>query len=186
MSFGSLASGPVHTFQLGSNVTTIDYVLVNYDAIRGVSSCITLEDHALNTSDHLPIKCTVDLTHLRYSASTTFPSQPLNWTEGEKSHHTTLYAKATDEIVRPLAQKEFHSIEEVDFVIKYVCQEIVKAAENVISKKKLKPSVRIKDKALFQLCWKSHVAFRKWKETGRPLQGPIADKRKKCKRNVAS
>ena len=148
MSLGCLASGPIHTFQSGMNATTIDYVIVNQDAMRGVLSCSTLEDHPLNTSDHLPIRCTVDTTHLRYPTSPAFPFQPLNWTGGEKSLQTLLYAKATDDIVRPLLNKDFHSIEEIDYEIEQVCQEVIKAAENLIPKKKLKPSVCIKDKIL--------------------------------------
>ena len=35
VSLGCLASGPVHTFQSGTNATTIDYVVVNQDAMRG-------------------------------------------------------------------------------------------------------------------------------------------------------
>ena len=73
-------------------------------------------------SDRLPIRCTVDTTHLRYPTSPVFPFQPLNWTEGEKSRQTLLYAKATDDIVRPMLNKGFHSIEEIDYEIKEVCQ----------------------------------------------------------------
>ena len=42
------------------------------------------------------------------------------------------------------------------------------------------------DKSFSYLCWKSRHAFRKWKVTGRPLQGPVAEDRKKYKRDVAS
>ena len=105
--------------------------------MRGVSSCITLEDHPLNTSDHLPIQCTVDMTHLRYPTSPAFPSQPLNCSDGEKLPQTLQYAKATDEIVRPLLNKVFHSIEEIDHEIKQVSQAIESAAENLIPKKRL-------------------------------------------------
>lgn len=46
----ALHLGPVHTFQSGTNATTIDYV-VNQDAMRGVSSCTTLEDRIRSSSN---------------------------------------------------------------------------------------------------------------------------------------
>ena len=76
------------------------------------------------------------MTHLRYPTSPAFPSQPLNWLDGEKSLQTLQYAKATDEIVRPLLNKDFHSIEEIDYEIKQVCQAIVNAAENLANSQK--------------------------------------------------
>ena len=51
VSLGCLASGPVHTFQSGTNATTIDYVVVNQDAMRGsylaLHSKITLSIHQI-------------------------------------------------------------------------------------------------------------------------------------------
>ena len=43
----------------------------------------------------------------------------------------------------------------------------------------------IKDAFLSNLCWKSRVAFREWKEVGRPPAGPVYENRKKCKRRVS-
>ena len=60
VSLGCLASGPVHIFQSGTNATTIDYV-VNQDAMRGVSSCTTLEDRIRSSSNTM---------YSRYDSST--------------------------------------------------------------------------------------------------------------------
>ena len=47
-----LASDSVHTYHSGSASTTLDYVLGN---LAILSSCVTLDEDQLNTSDHLPI-----------------------------------------------------------------------------------------------------------------------------------
>ena len=43
---------------------------------------------------------------------------------------------------------------------------------------------KIHDLVLSELCWKSRSAFRVWKNSARPLSGPIYDDRIRCKRAV--
>ena len=64
VSMGSLSSGAAYTYSSGDFTSTIDYVLTIQDAHRGVLSCVTLEDHPLNSSDYLPAK----LTSLTYDS----------------------------------------------------------------------------------------------------------------------
>ena len=85
VSLSSLASGHSSTYSSGGHTSTIDYVLGNDDALRGVSSCVTLDDHPLNTSDHLAIFCTLDLTHIRHPVTSAFLSQPLDWHQARGS-----------------------------------------------------------------------------------------------------
>ena len=62
VSLGSLSSGSTYTYSSGKHKSIIDYVLANQDALRGISSCVTLEENPLNFSDHLPIKCSINLS----------------------------------------------------------------------------------------------------------------------------
>ena len=167
-------------------MTTIDYVRANQDSLRGISSCVTTEDHPLNTSDHLSIKCCLDLSHLRCPTILAFPKQPLNWVQGEKSLSTSDYAKETDNVAHPLLGKDYTSIEEIEGDLQHVCQKLVEAADLLIPRKKTSrtPVNRVKDKTLSHLCWKSWCAFRHWKDAGRPRTGPVTKARKKCKRHV--
>ena len=98
-------------------------MLGNDDALRGLSSCVILEDHPLNTSDHLAILCTLDLAHLRHPAPFAFPPQPLDWNHSSTTGATTQYVKTCDDIIRPLLGKDYSSIEEVDADLKFVCKE---------------------------------------------------------------
>ena len=93
------------------------------DALRGVSSCVTLDDHPY-TSDHLAILCTLDLTHIRHPVTTSFLSQPLDWHQARGSEATLHYAGTCDDIVRPLLEKDYSSIGEVEEDLRTVCKEI--------------------------------------------------------------
>ena len=101
VSLGCVSTGPTHTFVSGGNMTTIDYVLANQDALSGIFSCVTAEDHRLNTSDHLSIKCFLDLSHLRCPTILAFPNQPLNWVQGEKSLSTMQAIKPRKQTMLP-------------------------------------------------------------------------------------
>ena len=52
--------------------------------------------------------------------------------------------------------------------------------------KRSKPRCKIVDHALSHLCWKSHSAFRQWKEAGRSRSGPLFEERKHCKKAIKS
>ena len=147
VSLGCVSTGPTHTFASGGNMTTIDYVLANQDALREISSCVTAEDHPLNTSDHLSIKCCLDLSHLRCPTILAFPKQPLNRVQGEKSLSTSKYAKETDNVAHPLLGKDYTSIEEIEGDLQHVCQKLVEAADLLIPRKKTTrtPVNRVKD-----------------------------------------
>ena len=51
----------VFTYHSGS----IDYIFGNQEAVQSVTSCQTVAEHPLNTSDHLPICCSFDISHLK-------------------------------------------------------------------------------------------------------------------------
>ena len=94
--------------------TIIDYIISNSDAFRGISSCSTLEEHSLNTSDHLPISCSLNLTHIRVPPMPLFPSNDLDCSTAVKEHSVLLYSNASDDAVRPLLSKDYSSIDDLN------------------------------------------------------------------------
>lgn len=171
VSLGSLSSGATYTYSSGVNTSTIDYVLANQDTFKGISSCVTLEDHPLNSSDHLPIRCTINISHLRHPSPPAFLSQSLNWVAGAKQQHTLMYANATNEIVHPLLNKDYSSIDEIEHDLQTVCKELVKCAEVLIPKKKSYQSARLRDRTLFHLCWKGQEMEGGRQTSPRPHRG---------------
>ena len=55
VSLGSLTSGETYTYRSGSTTTTVDYVLMDLDAVSLLRSCETLSEADLNMSNHLPL-----------------------------------------------------------------------------------------------------------------------------------
>ena len=106
----------------GGNSTIIDYIILNSDAFRGISSCSTLEEHCLNTSDHLPISCSLNLTHIRVPPMPLFPSNYLGWSTAVKEHSVLLYSNASDDAVRPLLSKDYSSIDDLNQDILSIAQ----------------------------------------------------------------
>ena len=79
LSTSQLASSPGFTYFSGARHTTIDYIFGNQEAAQSATSCQTVEEHPLNTSDHLPICCSFDISHLRTITPLAFPESPLDW-----------------------------------------------------------------------------------------------------------
>ena len=146
------------------------------------ASCVTLEDHPLNSSDHLAINCTIKILHLQRVPPPAFLSQPLNWAGKGNQLHILKYANTTNEIIHPLLDKDYTSVYKIECDLQSVCKSLVQCAEAVIPKKKSSCPERLQDHTLSHLCWKSRCAFQKWKEAGTPRHGPIADEQRKCKK----
>ena len=121
-------------------------MLANQDDFREISSCIAVEDHPLNMSDHPPVLLSLKPFHLRYPTSPAFQSQPPNWVQDEKPFCRIHYTKATDDITCLFLGKDYTSIEEVKLDLQHVCQQLVKD-----SQKKDKSAGRVHDKTLSHL-----------------------------------
>ncbi len=95
-------------------------------------------------------------------------------------------ASQVEEIVKPLLGRDYTSVAEIESDLVFVCKAMVSISSTTIPP--MKPfknhpgKHHIKDAFLSHLCWKSRVAFREWKEAGRPTtRGPVHDNRKDCK-----
>ena len=113
VSLTSLATGPCHTFSSGKNFTTVDYIVSNHDALRGLLSCSTIDEHPLNTSDHLPVACCLNL-HVRDPPKPAFSVDNLDWNQAVKEDKVQAYAEASDNVVKPLLKKDYSSIDELN------------------------------------------------------------------------
>ena len=183
---GCLTSGPSFTYSSGGHSTFLDYILANQDGARGVSFCNIHEEHPLNTSDHLPVSCHLEISHLRTTPTLAFPNLNLNWSKAVQTNEVLLYSTATDEVVRSLLDKDYSAVEDLDSDINLIARKLLEAGEATIPKvgKNKNSDRKFKDCTLSHLCWKSRVAFRKWKDDGRPVSGPSFNERKKCKNEV--
>ena len=99
-----LATGPVHTFSSGKNSTTLDYIVGNFTTFTVMVSCHVEEEHPLNTSDHLPIMCKLNLSLLTI-APTSSDHVALDWTSAIKDGCNSQYASLTNHVIAPFIKK---------------------------------------------------------------------------------
>jgi hypothetical protein len=87
-----VASGPDYTYCSGDVRTTVDYILVNQCASYLVTSSAILDDHPLNTSDHLP---PIEVNTVTMTDDV--PQIPrVNWRRVTESANTKEYRSAID------------------------------------------------------------------------------------------
>ena len=185
-SLSTLATGPVHTFHSSRFSTTIDYVVGNLALSTVLVSCRIVQDHPLNTSDHLPIISNLNLSLLTSVPSPRGRSPCPDWNSGQRQGHLSHYASLTNEAVSTLHIKAYSTIQEIEADISSVSSMLVNAALSSIPHSK-HPNVnlnKVYDPHLSTLCWHSRAAFRQWKAAGSPRSGPLYEERKICKKNV--
>ena len=126
-----LHTGPMYTHSLCGNYTTLDYILCNLDASRGLIACCTLKDH-------LPVSCSIYAEYLRVPPQDAFPSSFLDWKRAQREGGLFFYSQETDDIVRSLLNKDYSSVDVLNFDILSVAEAIKKAASVHIPSRKKK------------------------------------------------
>ena len=159
ISTSHFASSPGFTYFSSARHTTIDYIFGNQEAAQSATSCQTVEEHPLNTSDHLPICCSFDISHLRTITTLAFPEFPLDWRTTYKDCTTLLYASQVDDFIRPFLSNKYSDMVSLESDLTIISQKFISIANLYIPKKK-KRTVhhqrdKIHDTVLSELCWKS-------------------------------
>lgn len=130
-SLSSLSQGPVHTYHSGSVSSTVDYVVGNHAISQLLTSCCSMDDHPLNTSDHLPLSLNL---RLRIPSSTlaSNSSSPLNWRAATTDGSSATYAKCSDDLVRHLIEKDYSSVDELDSDLSSVAESLLSLSKSTI------------------------------------------------------
>ena len=131
-SLGALSSGPIHTYSSGDHSTTLDYVIGNAALANVLQSCETLVDDPLNTSDHLPILTKLAFTPKIFSQNAQDKSTRLNWDLAAHNGSTSEYAAQVEEIVKPLLEKDYSSIGEIETDLSLVSEAMVSISYSTI------------------------------------------------------
>ena len=187
LSLQSQASGPTHTYCSGPHSTTVDYIICNQSATFICSSASTLDDHALNTSDHLPLKVVVDNVVLQ-DVEQNGPGKKINWTKAESDGSLSADTQNISSLISPLIGRDYTSIDELDTEISNTCLAIVSTAHSTLpffqpgkSNKR-----RFKDPLLKELCNESKKCWRKWVDGDRLTQGSLYERMKDSKKQISA
>ena len=86
-----------YTYSSGPHFTTVDYMIATQDLAPQITRCITLDEHELNTSDHLPIILSLSLLADEHPKEIQPISKPkINWREAIRTNSTAVYASEVD------------------------------------------------------------------------------------------
>ena len=186
VSDSSMASDPSYTFSSGTHFTTVDYIFASQNLASLIESCGIMDEHELNTSDHLPIIATLSKAKLVDTPSQVSTTKTkINWREACRTHFTLLYTSQVDNKLSHLINKEYEDISEVESDICFLTNTLLKSAEQTLPHiQQKKQQKKIHNPTLKRLCSQSCQAFWDWKQAGRPRSGAIFDTRVAAKRAV--
>lgn len=164
----------------------MDYILCNHDAFGGLTACSTLEDHPLDTSDHLLVSCSMALLILLKKCFHESTKPPWLKTSTERGNHIYCTLWETNDIVQPLLNRDYSSVEELNSDMLSVAEAVKNAASKHIPslKRKSTDHNKVYDWIFSHLCWKNRCAFWKWKAASRPQCGQLYGERRKCERGI--
>ena len=74
-----MATGPIDTHYGPTGQTCIDYVLVPSYLNESISTCVTLDNEPLNTSDHLPVRLSIDLGTIPQGSTEGLVQNKIRW-----------------------------------------------------------------------------------------------------------
>lgn len=159
VSLGSTASGMTHTYFSGEVRTTVDYVIMD---IVLMTSCSTLPEDDLNTSDHLPLSTEKmdDSGNGRVR---------IDWCRAKENGEIDGYVAEVDARISPFLRNSYDDIDVIDKEIRHVAWLLTDAANKTITSAQGKKILWHRDDTLKSLCTQSSEARR---EGGCPGEGP--------------
>ena len=128
-SLSTLATGPVHTFHSIRSATIED--IGNLSLFTVLVSC-HIEDHPLNTSDHLPIVSKLNLSLVSSGVPPFYRAPRLDWDSGRSQGCISRYASLADSAVTSLVNKNYDSIKEIEAEITRISCQLGNAAQSSI------------------------------------------------------
>ena len=138
------ADGPLNTFYGHNGNSCIDYVLVPADLAKSISNCTTLDHEPLNSSDHNPVTCSINLGCIERTTIEMKKKSSLKWNRLDPTTLQNLYTIPVSHRIRLLVdtiKDEIPTAALIDSAFHEV-NAIIRAAEHVIPKSKISPHIK--------------------------------------------
>ena len=178
------STGPSYTYSHGDTKTIVDYVFANQCASYLIKSTAVLEDHPLNTSDHLPVYTSLEVNPV-LTCDDVLKIPQVNWSKVGEGHSIGQYQTAINDLIRPLIDNDYDNVTQIERELKLVSTGIKKFALNHLPlRKKHSPRNRFRDGELQKLCKESKRTWMEWVNVGRPKSGDLYEKKARIKREV--
>ena len=118
-----------YTFLRDGVSSTTDYIITNAVSAPLVSNSL-MHNHPLNSSDHLPLSLSLNLSAEVNCESPV--SKCLDWQRGSRDGFTSHYATCINGLLEPLIKEKYASISELEEEICFVSKKILDAASSTI------------------------------------------------------
>ena len=178
--------GPSYTFWNSTSETTIDYIIGDADTSSSMVHCFTHEVADINTSDHLPITAVFNLPNTSSSTPVADMGQKkINWAQAMKSPKMSVYKDSVTALINPLLGRSYENIDEINNEISEVLRSIFEISLStlpIVVNKRGKQRIWYDDEMLAVLAKKKKLAWDEWKFAGRPLWGPLYEKKNKTQK----
>ena len=163
--------GPLATYVGPVSETTIDYIMAPEFLIDNIKNCHVIQDECNNTSDHRPVKVTLEVGDLIAHTFQTETKGRINWAKMDPLDIVNMYTDPVMDFTRVLLSElrnKTLSDTDIDSLFNDITAGLLKADKNIPRKrfkKNLKPfwnqelTVLKKDKKIY---------YNLWKQRGRP------------------
>ena len=173
VSLSDITTGPSYTYASGVHRTTVDYFITSENSAPHIESCMVHEEDPLNTSDHLPISLLFGINP-RMMTQSHNQGPKIDWRKARSSNCLTVYQSKVDEVLRPVINGTYNSIEDVDREIMKVMQGLREAALLCLPKCKGKKhcGIKVRDSVLRERCRACRVCPPEVEAGGQTRQWP--------------
>ena len=183
VSCSSIVSGPNYTYFSGPSTTTVDYIFLDVALSSYVNSCEVMSHHPLNLSDHLAVSVSVSIVEMKSTLPQPMPAR-INWSKAVAEGSIQCYANKVHLQLAPLLDTAHLSVSELDNEIKSVVNILIDAAQECLPFIKHSKKKFILDHKLSTLCKLSKIAWKRWKDAGRPNHGQTYTEKRDTRRAV--
>ena len=151
-----------------------------------LASCKGLPDHPLNVSDHVPLAISLNATASE-TTTQSVPTKRVHWERAVSTDAIVNFTKGIEECARLYVNSHPDDITALEREIESVSEQVISIAHSTLplrSRDKGQPRNYYNDEQLRQLCNRSKASWFEWENAGRPVDGPISEKKNADKRNV--
>ena len=163
--------GPIDTYEGHINGSTLDYIGVPAEICHLFTRCFVHEWSSLNTSDHVPISATIDVSGITYVEGNIESVGQIKWGKLSATDKFRKYQCVLEPYISVInaefntSRKSYDDIDHAFTELTRVVQDVAKTLPHSRYKRNLKP---FWNRELSSLKLKKVNSYRKWVCAGRP------------------
>ena len=173
-SFASFITGVLKQFD-GQRGKYFEQDIHNIHLASLITNSRVLKHDPLNRSDHLPLSTTFSLSYVSTNSNNSTSHPKVNWRRATKDGSLLTYQAKVRDMITPLLNKEYTCCADLDEEICFVSEKLSQIALSTLPscqpKKRKKHFVN--NKELQERSIYAKMAWKRWRNAGRPRSGPL-------------